>query len=132
MITSYIPAGKQTGTRKHRTQTIQAQGRLYRIAFNKYIQHCSPDPEPQELLNYSTNHGGDLPPCILLPVGPTEFHLGADLLHWVARQWSGTGPIPADVMRYVVDNGCLPPHEAGRISRGHVAKQTRSHIPVAA
>lgn len=86
--------------------------RLYQVAYNKYVQHCTADPEPGDLVEYRRMYEGRTPPYIPLPVGRTEFHLGLDLLHWAAYIWNGGGPLPAPVIDYVVNNGCLPPHEA--------------------
>jgi Helicase associated domain len=85
---------------------------LYLVS-GEYIQYGGVGPRPAKLEKYVRLHGGELPPSIVLPKVPTVFRIGnTDLARVFVRKfkWSGKGPIPADVLEYLNENGVLPPH----------------------
>ena len=85
--------------------------RLYHVGINLYVQHDGLGPMPVEMEEYAVSHAGERPPYIPLPTGPTEFRIGGTLeAHSRRYRWSGTGPLPTDVIEYVNENGALPPH----------------------
>ena len=122
---------RRAGTTTPESRAVREE-RLYQVAFNKYIQHCPDDEEPQELRDYRTQHAGETAPYIPLPSGPTEFRIGPDLLCWVAHRWVGRGAIPDRVMEYVVSNRCLPPNETIRTCVGTQRRRAALRASVAA
>jgi hypothetical protein len=85
--------------------------RLYHVGINQYVQHDGAGPMPLAMEEYLASHSGEYPSHIPLPRGPTEFRIGGDLAVRARRyRWSGKGPLPADVIEYVNENGALPPH----------------------
>jgi hypothetical protein len=85
--------------------------RLYHVGINQYVQHNGAGPMPVELEQYLASHSGESPSYIPLPHNPTEFLIGGDLAIRARRyRWPGEGPLPADVIDYVNENGALPPH----------------------
>jgi len=85
---------------------------LYLVT-GEYIQYGGSGPRPAKLEKYIQLHGGELPPSIILPCKPTVFrHGNPDLARVPVRKikWSGKGPIPAEVLEYLNENGALPAH----------------------
>lgn len=86
--------------------------RLYQIC-GEYIQYNGTGPLPAKLQKYTQLHGGELPPCIILPTYAQVFRIGSsDSTTVVMRKipWPGKGPLPEDVLEYLNENGALPPH----------------------
>ncbi len=101
---------KSHGVFVARAETATEQ-RLCHIGINRYVQYDGVGPMPVEMEEYITSHSGEHPPYILLPRGPTEFRIGGDLTVRARRyRWPGKGPLPAEVIDYVNENGALPPH----------------------
>jgi len=85
---------------------------LYLVC-GEYIQYGGSGPRPAKLEKYIKLHGGELPPCIILPCTPTVFRLGnpdSTLVPVRKLKWIGKGPIPEEVLEYLNENGALPPH----------------------
>ena len=85
---------------------------LYLVC-GEYIQYGGTGPRPVKLEKYIKLHGGELPPCIILPAVPTVFRIGnSETARAFVRKykWSGKGAIPAEVLEYLNENGVLPPH----------------------
>ena len=92
----------------------EVEERLYQVS-GEYIQYNGTGIRPVRLEKYIAMHGGELPPCIILPRSPLQFRIGSnDSTLTVVRKftWPGKGPIPADVLEYLNENGALPPHSA--------------------
>ena len=85
---------------------------LYLVS-GEYIQYNGTGPRPAKLERYIQRHGGELPPSITLPRCSLVFRLGtSDSIRVPVRKikWRGNGPIPADVLEYLNENGALPTH----------------------
>lgn len=85
---------------------------LYLVS-EEYIQYNGTGLRPAKLERYSQRHGGELPPSIILPRSPLVFRIGnPDSARVPVRKlkWSGKGPIPAEVLEYLNENGALPTH----------------------
>lgn len=86
--------------------------RLYQVS-GEYIQYNGVGALPPKLEKYIQMHGGEYPPCIILPGTPLVFKMGnSDSTTVVARKikWPGKGALPEDVLEYLNENGALPPH----------------------
>lgn len=86
--------------------------RLYQVS-GEYIQYNGKGDKPAKLEKYMALHGGEFPPCITLPPTPVVFRLGSSEAAPAFVQkirWPGQGPLPADVLEYLNENGALPPH----------------------
>ena len=85
-----------------------AKERLYRLRNGTCIQFNGKGKLPDALARYQKTNS-ELPPYIPLPPGVTVFYVGEE---GEARpyKWGGTGPLPAPVLEYVNENGCLPRH----------------------
>lgn len=85
---------------------------LYQVS-GEYIQYNGIGTRPPKLEKYIQLHGGEFPPCIILPRCALVFRLGSsDSTPAFLRKikWSGQGPLPEDVLEYLNENGALPPH----------------------
>jgi len=83
--------------------------RLYHIGADGYVQYDGVGEMPAELQR-CLKRRDDWPPYIPLPAEPTRFMLGGHSGTKVSRiAWKGHGPLPADIIQYVKENGCLPP-----------------------
>lgn len=83
--------------------------RLYHIGADGYVQYDGVREMPTKLRHYLACHD-DWPPYIPLPTEPTRFLLWIDGSAKSRRiKWKGHGPLPADILAYVNENGCLPP-----------------------
>jgi len=85
---------------------------LYKVT-GEYIQYNGSGPRPPKLEKYIQRHGGDFPSSIILPRSPLVFRIGgSDSIAAFVRKikWPGKGPLPADVLEYLNENGTLPPH----------------------
>lgn len=80
--------------------------KLYSLGVKGFIQYNGCGGMPPDLATHVVKNGGEMPPHMPLPAGPTEFRLEADTRHGIA--WSGTGPLPHVVMEYVNEHGMLP------------------------
>ena len=86
-----------------------AEERLYHIGIDGYVQYDGVREIPAKLRHYLACHD-DWPPYIPLPTEPTRFLLGLEGSMKVRRiTWNGHGPLPADIIQYVNENGSLPP-----------------------
>jgi hypothetical protein len=87
---------------------------LYQVS-GEYIQYNGQGGLPPKLAKYIQLHDGGYPPCIILPSHPLVFRIGSnDSTLTVARKlvWPGKGPIPAEVLEFLNENGALPPHNS--------------------
>jgi hypothetical protein len=88
--------------------------RLYQVC-GEYVQYNGLGAIPPKLDKYIQMHGGEFPPCIILPGTPLVFRMGSpDSTVSVMRKipWPGKGPLPEEVLEYLNENGALPPHGA--------------------
>ena len=93
---------------------LEVEEHLYQVS-GEYIQYNGQGIRPAKLEKYILLHGGEFPPCIILPRHPVMFRIGSsDSTLTVVRKlaWPGKGPIPDDVLEYLNENGALPPHSA--------------------
>jgi len=82
--------------------------RLYCLRQGAYVQFNGLGSPPDSLRRYLAQRG-EMPPYIPLPRWPLEFNVGEGFgVRKLA--WPGNGPLPADVLTYVQENGCLPRH----------------------
>jgi len=73
------------------------------------VQYGGAGGMPAKLWRYLAQHR-DGPPYIPLPTMHTRFVLTIDGSAKVRRiAWKGHCPLPADIITYVNENGCLPP-----------------------
>lgn len=79
--------------------------KLFRLSHSKYVQYHPDQGLPKELKEYEKRHNGELPAFFLLPSGAVEFHI-----YKGRHKWNGKGPLPVQVMEYVLENGVLPEH----------------------
>ena len=86
-----------------------AEERLYHIGADGYVQYDGTGELPVKLQRYLACHD-DWPPHISVPTALTRFVLWIDGSSKARRvAWKGRGPLPADIIQYVKENGCLPP-----------------------
>ena len=81
---------------------IDSKERLYFVRAGVYVQYSGEGACPEEIAEYQRRHG-EMPPFIPLPTRVTYFELGSDSI-----KWPGSGPLPAEVLTYVCENGVLP------------------------
>ncbi len=84
---------------------------LYQVT-GKYIQFDGDGPRPPKIERYVEVHG-ELPPSIILPQVPTVFRIGdSESARAFIRKfiWPCKGPLPAEVLESLNENGVLPPH----------------------
>jgi hypothetical protein len=90
---------------------VPPETKIYNLGHDEFIQYDGREPLPRELVQYARAHGGNLPPFILLPSEPTRFIMNSD---GFGREriikWSGKGQLNEEILDYVRENGCLPPH----------------------
>jgi hypothetical protein len=102
------PAGEERRAATVKGEPVPEE-RLYHVGVGVYVQHNGVGKPPARIERYVKEHG-ELPPYIPLPALPTEFRLGGDLVVTPKRlTWPGKGPLPADVLDFVCENGVLPP-----------------------
>jgi hypothetical protein len=89
-------------------QEDEAQERLYALRVGKYVQYNGQGEIPEELTHYMDVHGGEFPPHIPLPKGPVKFMLGSSFYKQHEVVWSGAGPLPENVLKYIEEEGVLP------------------------
>ena len=82
--------------------------KLFRISSTHFVQYDGSARLPKEVYAYARNHNGEYPAYIPLRAVVTEFDLGGPK----AVVWHGHGPLPAEVMQYVCENGTLPKRKA--------------------
>jgi hypothetical protein len=113
-------SGKARASAQSRSQPVVApvppppvlprlsEERLYRLRHGMCIQFNGKGKLPEALARYEKQNN-ELPPYIPLPRGETTFYVGEE---GAARpcKWRGTGALPAQVLEYVNENGCLPRH----------------------
>ena len=80
--------------------------RLYVIRPSLYVQYSGNEELPKEIVEYVRSHRGELPPFMPLPESAVEFELPGAVR---SIYWPGRGPLPAQVLRFVEENGVLPP-----------------------
>lgn len=86
--------------------------RLYQIS-GEYVQYNGTGECPPKLVKHIQLHGGEYPPCIILPRLPLVFRLGGSDSAGIPPlkvKWPGVGRLPEDVLEYLNENGVLPPH----------------------
>jgi len=85
---------------------------LYQVC-GEYIQFNGVGTPPTKLQKYMALHGGEFPPCIILPTFPLVFRIGSGESTTVMVRkikWPGKGPLPEEVREFLNENGALPPH----------------------
>ncbi len=82
--------------------------KLYSLRVGKYIQYNGQGEIPAELVAFVEVHNGEFPPHIPLPKGPVKFMLGSSFYKQNEVVWSGVGPLPENVLKYVEEEGVLP------------------------
>jgi hypothetical protein len=82
--------------------------RLYCLRQGAYVQFNGEGAIPDALRRFVSLRG-EMPPYIPLPRTPLAFLIGEG---FGSRKmaWSGTGPLPPEVLHFVEENGCLPRH----------------------
>lgn len=106
---------KQEHTEKRPTPQVdkvpkpQREERLYHIGADGYVQYGDTGELPDKLRRYLARHS-DWPPYIPLPAVRTRYVLGGYGGAKPRRiEWKGRGPLHAEIMAHVNENGCLPP-----------------------
>ena len=92
-------------------ETNGIEQRLYSICNGTYLQYSGKGAMPPTLEKYVRDHRGEYPPYIPLPRGKTFFYLGERYVREEKIPWTGNGPLPERVRKYVERNGTLPRHE---------------------
>ena len=82
--------------------------KLYSLRVGTYIQYNGEGEMPKQLSAYVELHNGELPPHIPLPKGPVKFMLGSSFYKQHEIIWSGAGPLPENILKYVEEEGVLP------------------------
>ncbi len=82
--------------------------KLYSLRVGKYIQYNGQGEMSKELAAFVEAHNGEFPPHIPLPKGPVKFMLGSSFYKQHEIIWSGVGPLPENVLKYVEEEGTLP------------------------
>ena len=107
-----VPMKKKAASSPSKEVELAPEERLYQVC-GEYIQYNGTGPLPLKLEKYTKLHGGELPPCIMLPRHPLVFRIGngESALSIVRKyEWPGKGPLPVDVLEYLNENGTLPSH----------------------
>jgi len=103
------PAPQTAKPPQTKTPPPKIEERLYHIGADGYVQHNGTGEMPAKLRRY-LNYHDDWPPYIPLPTERTRYLLGGYGVAKARRiEWKGRGPLPADIIQYVNENGCLPP-----------------------
>lgn len=110
---SAAPRGKSpAGAAEGAGAVVESPERLYHAAAGVYVQYNGRGALPQGLERYMSRNRGQYPSYIPLPHGPVRFLLPSDGDRTVRKLlWSGKGPVPADVLEFVNENGALPTHD---------------------
>ena len=82
--------------------------KLYSLRVGTYIQYNGQGEIPKQLVAHKEVHNGEFPPHIPLPKGPVKFMLGSSFYKQNEVVWSGSGPLPENVLKYVEEEGVLP------------------------
>ena len=100
---------KQPATQPAKPPSPKIEERLYHIGADGYVQYDGTGEMPATLERYLAHHR-DWPPYIPLPTERTRYALNIDGSMKTRRiVWKGHGALPADILAYVNENGCLPP-----------------------
>ncbi len=84
--------------------------KLYALRVGKYVQYNGQGEMPEALRNYIEKHNGAYPPHIPLPKGPVKFTIGSSFYKQNEVIWSGSGPLPENVLHFAEEEGVLPPY----------------------
>mgnify|MGYP001556830080 CR=1 FL=1 len=87
--------------------------RLYRLGHCRYEQHCEGDELPESIVSYQAQSRGEMPPYIPLPEGTVTFRIVPEGCCGFDVAWQSSDPLPDSVLRYVCENGVLPPAKGG-------------------
>jgi len=101
--------GKKEEKEPRKPEHHAPEERLYYIGNGTYVQYRGKGRKPPELQRFVQTHHGELPPYIPLPKHPVEFRFGHPVHPRMKVRWQGKGKLPVKVMRYVQENGTLPP-----------------------
>ena len=107
-----------TETEKHIGETepsAEPEQRLYFVSSGVYVQYGGKGKKPKELERYIEAHGGEFPPYFPLTKKATHFYVGSLFLgeNYTEQRkiyWDGKGPLPAEILEYVKENGTIPRH----------------------
>jgi hypothetical protein len=102
---------RRGGRRREVGSQDRPQEKLYWLRNGLFVQHDGKCRMPPELEAYLEEHGGEYPPHIPLPAGPTHFLLGIRYVNEKRVPWPGRGKLPAEVLRFVKRTGTLPPYD---------------------
>ena len=105
------PEPAPAGTGAAVTETPQPEERLYHVRADGYVQYNGGSELPPKLSRYLARHR-HWPPYIPLPTSKTRFVIKTTGC-WKVRRvyWRGCGPLPAEILAHVNENGCLPPQK---------------------
>ena len=84
--------------------------RVYNIGAGGYVQYGGYGTMPAALKSYLARSDNEWPPYIPLPRHPTSYVLRNEGSSRMAKvEWKGRGPLPAEILDYLNENGSLPP-----------------------
>ena len=83
--------------------------RLYRLGHSQYEQHREGDELPESIVSFLAHSRGEMPPYIPLPEGTVTFRIAPEGCHGYEVSWTSGDPLPDSILRYVCENGVLPP-----------------------
>ena len=84
--------------------------RVYNIGASGYVQYGGHGPIPTALRLYRERNNNEWPPYIQLPSNHTRYVLSNEGNPRASKiDWKGRGPLPAEILEFLNENGTLPP-----------------------